>query len=115
MQSLKWFLCCQALVPWPVVSNCDHWQGPAFVLAIGSAWQLEGMPTKSAMDGLSHLHLCLSDSYSYTPNTLHSKWVLRSSSQLAYYCTDINIVDQLFVLNCCSSRSNINALWCLWF
>ena len=44
MQSLKWFLCCQALVPWPVVSNCDHWQGPAFVLAIGSAWQLEGMP-----------------------------------------------------------------------
>ena len=45
MQSLKWFLCCQALVPWPVVSNCDHWQGPAFVLAIGSAWQQVGMPT----------------------------------------------------------------------
>ena len=36
---------CRAPVPGPIVSNCDHWQGPAFVLAIGSAWQQAGMPT----------------------------------------------------------------------
>ena len=29
----------------PVVSNHDHWHGPALILAIGSAWQQAGMPT----------------------------------------------------------------------